>query len=94
MPKPPVRISETTTPEQNGVDLMTKDRLGEREGAGLTDPMVELAALDMRFANLEADTWFVQRELAYERTPLFDRRMRSVEHAVYLLAVGLELERW
>ena len=46
--------------------------------------------LETRLANLEADTFYMGRELALEMAPALDRRFQSLEDGVVTL--GLELE--
>ena len=90
------RFGRTTL---NGIKLATNGKTEPRENpvlypktSGSTYPMSELEMLNMRLADIEADAMSMHYELAFERTSPFDRRMHSVENAVYLLSAGLELE--
>lgn len=56
-----------------------------------TEPVRESSDLEDRLANLEANTFFIDQQMAREMMPVFDRRMRGLEDAVGVLA--LELER-
>jgi len=61
-----------------------------RQPDSLMQPVIVPAGLETRLANLEADTFYMGRELALETAPALDRRFQSLEDGVVRL--GLEWE--
>ena len=95
-----VALRRPAEPTLNGTKYAANGETAPRENvvfypetSGSTYPVSELEAIDMRFAGIETDTMSMHYDLAIERTSLFDRRMHSVENAVYMLSTGLELEQ-
>jgi hypothetical protein len=94
-----VVLRRSVEPTLNGIKVAANGYAEPRDNpvlypktSGSTYPMSELEMLNMRFAGIEADTVSMHYDLAFERTSPFDRRMHSVEDAIYLLSAGLELE--
>jgi hypothetical protein len=59
---------------------------------GLVEPMRAPSDLEASLASLEANTFYIDREIAHEMTPVFDRRVQGLENAVFTLALDLERE--
>jgi hypothetical protein len=61
-----------------------------RQPDSLMQPVIVPVGLETRLANLEADTFYMGRELALETAPALDRRFQSLADGVVTL--GLEWE--
>ena len=61
-----------------------------RRPDSLTQPVIVPMGLETRLANLEADTFYMGRELAFETAPALDRRFQSLEDGVVTLSLELE----
>ncbi len=58
--------------------------------ASLLAEMSTPTGLEEVLAGLEADTFYIEEQMAFDTAPLLDRQVRSLEHAVVRLAFELE----
>ena len=81
--KPPAYL-RTTSEARPGAEGLP------REPEIITPAASVPLGLETRLANLEADTFYMGRELALETAPPLDRRFRSLEDGIVTLCLELE----
>jgi hypothetical protein len=90
--EPPVQIAERPVPPRTDEDLPLRAVVFPEERDGLVEPVRAPSDLEARLASLEADTFYIDQEIAREMMPVFDRRVYGLENAVFTLALDLERE--
>ena len=90
VPEPPVIVAEPVAPSWVDQEELMKSLLPSDQPDIFMTEMRAPAGLEARLADLEANTFYIHEQMALETAPLFDRQVRSVEHAVVRLAVELE----
>ncbi len=90
--EPPVRIAERQVPPQTDENLPLHLGAFPEGRDGLVEPMRAPSDLEARLASLEANTFYMDQQMAREMMPVFDRRVYGLENAVATLALDLEQE--
>jgi hypothetical protein len=88
--EPPVIVAEPPelSPNLDGEQMGEGDPLSQPDR--LMQPLTVPTGIETRLATLEADTFYIGRELALETAPALDRRMQSLEDGVVTLALEWE----
>ena len=88
--EPPVIVARPPAPlqmvEEAPLDVGELPRQPDR----FIQPSTVSTGIETRLVNLEADTFYMGRELALEMAPALDRRFQSLEDGVVTLSLELE----
>jgi len=90
--EPPVYVAEPPVPPQTDERLPLHAVVFSEGRDGLVGPMRAPSDLEARLASLEANTFYMDQQMAREMMPVFDRRVHGLENAVFKLALDLEQE--
>jgi len=89
---PPMHMVERQVPPRTDENLPLHAVVFPEGRDGLVEPMRAPSDLEARLANLEANAFYIDQQMAREMMPVFDRRVHGLENAVVTLALDLEQE--